>query len=144
VLTEIGESEVIPEATIAYKALSDGLTVLLGYVQEIKDAQKRGEFMGLIGELKYALGESKLIQADLREEVNSLRKEIEALRQPEVELIKKDGFYYDTRDKTIPLCPNCYISSKTLRILSTLTFNMAGISYECPECNWKGFKNHED
>lgn len=143
-LTESGESEVIPESTIAFKVFSDSLKVLVGYVEGIKDSQKRGELMGAIGELKYALGESKLNQTDLREQVAELQKEIETLRQPEIELVRENGFYYDTQDKTIPFCPNCYISSKKPRILSRDTWDIAGTGYQCPECSWKGFLHHKE
>ena len=143
-LTEIEGGGMIPEATIAYRALVDGLSALRGYAEEVKDTQKRGEFMRIVGELSYALGEANLRLAELREESNELQKEIEVLRRPEINLIRREGFYYDTEDETIPFCPNCYISSRKLRILSREELNISGIEYRCPECNWKGFQQHTE
>jgi hypothetical protein len=129
------------QAISAGKAVVDGLKTLATYADEVKDIGKRGEFMRIIGELSLDLAETQIKLSDrireidgLREQVNSLQKEIENLKNPETKLVIKDGLYYGP-DNDGPFCTGCYDSKQKIIRLTKRSdaFRVLGI-YKCPAC----------
>jgi hypothetical protein len=130
------------KAITAGKAAIDGLTMLSRYANEVKDIQKRGEFMRIIGELSLELSQVQIRLAEqlrennsLREETEALKKEIDKLKNPASKLIIKNGLYY-TEDDDGPFCTACYDSNKqTIRVTETSRAMRPLGKYICPVCN---------
>jgi hypothetical protein len=124
--------------TVSKNAL-DTVKLLFGYAEEVKDIQKRGELMRVIGELSLQVAEAQLKLAAvtsensaLKEEIGSLNQEIEALKNPEIQLVFEYGAYY-LPDDSWPFCPGCYDQNrKRIRLISGL-----GVGYLCPVCETK-------
>lgn len=129
------------KAFTAAKAAIDWIKVLSQYADEVKDAQKRGELMRIIGELSVKLAETQISFAEqlqenhnLKEEVNILKKEIDKLKSPDSKPIIRDGLYY-MRDHG-PLCTRCYDSEEKEILLIKLPNSTTTIKrYRCPECD---------
>lgn len=130
------------KAITAGKAAIDGLTTLSRYADEVKDIQKRGEFMRIIGELSLELSQVQIRLAEqlrennsLREEIETLKKEIDNLKNPASKLIVKNGLYY-TEDDDGPFCTACYDSKKqSIRVTETPRAMRSLGKYKCPVCN---------
>lgn len=128
-------------AISAGKATIDGLRLLTQYASEIKDVQKHGEFMRIIGETNLELAETQNRLAeqirqnnDLREEISRLKKEIETLRREDSKPVFRDGLYYLNDQE--PCCTGCYDSQEKLIRVTKLSLEaqMLGIKYRCPVC----------
>lgn len=75
------------QAITAGRSAVDGIKRLNALIDEIKDVEKRGELMRIIGELKQELGETKIELANEREEKNNFKVRIKAL-EAEVERLR--------------------------------------------------------
>ncbi len=140
--TESNVTSEIFQAITASKTAIDGLRTLSTYANEVKDVNKRGEFMRIIGELSLELAETQMRLAEriresdeLRGQVNSLQKEIESLKNPETQLVFREGSYYTTSNDG-PFCTGCYDNNRKQIRLAELTgaFRTFG-KYQCPVCN---------
>ena len=128
------------------KAVADGLKTLISYADEIKDIGKHGEFMRVIGQLKSDLAESqaglskKTREVDeLSEQVNTLKKEVESLKNPDTKLTIRGGLYYGS-DNDGPFCTGCYDSNrKTIRVTKVASDFLVLGTHKCPICkNYAG------
>jgi hypothetical protein len=124
----------------AAKNTADGIKMLRQYVDEIKDAQKHGELMRVIGDLNFEIAETKMqlaeqIQAktDLGQKVRLLEEENEKLRSSDSKPIFKNGLYYLNEDERF--CTRCYdVDSKRVHVMAiNPDFEMKG-KYRCPNC----------
>ncbi len=130
------------KAITAGKGAIDGLKILAQYAEEVKDIQKRGEFMRIIGELSLELAETQMRLAEqiretdnLKEKIVSLEKEIENLKNPTSKLVIKNGLYY-TEDSDGPFCTACYDSKgQTIRVSEMPRVMQTIGKYKCPVCN---------
>jgi hypothetical protein len=122
----------------AGKSALDGVKLLNQYAEEIKDTQKRGEFMRIIGQLSIELAETQMKLAeqiqeniDNKQKIKLLEDEIEQLKNPNVKVIWKDGLYYK-EDGDGGYCTGCYDNNKKLiRVVEPATqFNL----YQCTVC----------
>lgn len=135
-------------ALTAGKAAVDGLKALAQYADEVKDIQKRGEFMKIIGNLSLELAQTQMRLAeqlreniDLKQEVDTLKKEVEKLRNPDSKPMLKKGLYFvnDT-----PICTACYeVIPKSIPLTQVgIVFEeWRKMKYECPHCHAKYFMN---
>ena len=123
------------------KAVADGLKTLISYADEIKDIGKHGEFMRVIGQLKSDLAEAqdrlseKIREAnELGEQVNTLKKDVESLKNPDTKLFIRNGLYYGS-DNDGPFCTGCYDNNGKRNRLTELsdTFSVMG-THRCPVC----------
>lgn len=145
------EKSIVPDAfriLTAGKAAMDGLKTLAQYADEVKDIQKRGEFMKIIGDLKVELAQTQMKLAeqlqeniDLKQEIDTLKKEVEKLRNPDSKPVLKEGLYFvnDT-----PICIACYeVIPKSIPLTQVgIVFEgWRKIKYECPHCHTKYFMN---
>jgi hypothetical protein len=129
-------------AFAAAKNAIDGLRLLAQYGDEIKDAQKYGEFMRIVAETNLQLAETqnKLAEqmrqnSDLRDEVTQLKKEIEALKDEDSKPVFRDGLYYLNGQE--PYCTGCYDSQRKLIRVTKLPPNVEILGfyrYQCPIC----------
>lgn len=134
-------SELI-QAISASKAAIDGLKTLATYANDVKDISKRGEFMRIVGELSLELAEVQIRLAEtmrendrLNQQVSTLEKEVENLKNPDTKLIIKNGLYY-TADDDGPFCTGCYDSNQKKIRVNELTRTLRAIGkYKCPVCN---------
>lgn len=128
------------KAITAGKAAVDGLKALAQYADEVKDTQKRGEFMRIIGELSLELAETQIRLAEqlrendsLKEELNALKKEIDKLKNQNSEPIVIDGLYFV--DGNGPFCTGCYDNQKKLVRVNEMPKVMQDLGkYKCPVC----------
>ncbi|MBG1270797.1 hypothetical protein [Nostoc sp. WHI] len=128
------------KAITSGKAAIDGIKVLAEYADGIKDVQKRGEFMRIIGELSIKLAETQMKLAEqtqdninLKEKINALEKEVEKLKNPKSKPIIKDGLYYIEDDG--PFCPGCYDNNNKLIRVSEAPDAMKVLGrYRCQVC----------
>jgi hypothetical protein len=128
----------------ATKAVIDGLKTLNDYAEDIEDTQKRGEFMRIIGNLSTELAETQIKLAaqirennELQEKVRLLQKEVENLKNPDLQLRFENGYYYE-KDGKHPFCTACYDSQKKairLTLPSRILKQAQGAKYVCPICN---------
>ncbi len=131
------------KAITAGKAAIDGIKVLKEYANEIKDVQKRGEFMRIIGGLSIELAETQMKLAEqtqdninLRDKINALEKEVEKLKNPKSKPIIKDELYYIEDDG--PFCPACYDNNNKLIRVSEAPDALKALGrYRCPVCKAK-------
>ena len=121
----------------AGKSALDGIKLLNQYAEEIKDTQKRGEFMRIIGQLSIELAETQMkltgqIQEGIenKQKIKLLEEEIEKLKDPASKVILKDGFYYK-EDGDGGFCTGCYDNSKKLIRVKQLP---GLIMQQCPVC----------
>lgn len=129
------------KAITAGKAVIDWIKALNQYADEVKDTQKRGELMRIIGELNIKFAElqisfSELLQEKhhLKEEVNALKKEIDRLKSPTSKPIIRDGLYYMGDDG--PFCTGCYDSKKDpIRLIKLPSSTSTIKRYKCPICD---------
>jgi hypothetical protein len=142
--TENNVTSEIFQAITASKTAIDGLRTLSSYANEVKDVNKRGEFMRIIGELSLELAETQMRLAEriresdeLRGQVSSLQKEIESLKNPEMQLVFREGSYYTTSNDG-PFCTGCYDSERKMIRLSEMPQAMRPLgTYVCPKCKNK-------
>ena len=129
------------KAVAAGKAAIDGLKLLTQYVNDIKDVQKRGELMRIIGQLNLELAETQtrfaeqILEANtLKDKVRFLEKRIEDLENPAFKVTARDGTYYkETGDG--PFCTTCYDTKKQLVRLTNFPQEMKELGkYQCPSC----------
>ena len=128
------------KAISAAKATIDSLRLLAQYGDEIKDIQKYGEFMRIIGETNLQLVETQNRLAeqirqnsDLREEIAQLKKEIKVLKDEDAKPILKDGFYYAKEDG--PFCTGCYdVNKELVRVAKVPELKRIAGDYRCPRC----------
>ncbi|WP_445634502.1 hypothetical protein NSTC745_06326 [Nostoc sp. DSM 114161] len=122
----------------AGKAALDGVKLLNQYAEEIKDTQKRGEFMRIIGQLSIELAETQMKLAeqiqeniDNKQKIKLLEEEIEKLKDPANKVILKAGLYYKENGDG-GYCTGCYDNNKKLiRVAET----PGGLKmYQCPVC----------
>jgi hypothetical protein len=124
----------------ATKAAIDSLKTLAQYADEVKDTQKRGEFMRIIGELNLELAETQIKLAEqlqenigLKGEISDLKKEIEKLKIPSSKPIIRDGLYFTDNDG--PFCTGCYdTNEKLVRVTETPPVMQSLGKYRCPNC----------
>ncbi|MBD1906456.1 hypothetical protein H6F53_13310 [Trichocoleus sp. FACHB-832] len=124
----------------AVKAAIDWIKELKQYADEVKDTQKRGEFMRIIGELSIELAETQISFSeqlkenyDLKEEINALKKENDRLQNPNSKPIIRDGLYYVDDDG--PFCTGCYDTKRSLvRVNKTPEPMQVLGKYKCPVC----------
>jgi len=129
------------QALTAGKNAVDGLRLLANYAEEVKDIQKRGEFMRIVGELSLELAETQIKLADkfrenegLKERVNKLQKELEDLKNLEIKLVIENGMYYTTEGDG-PFCTACYDSNQQRIRVALTPPPMAQLGrYKCPVC----------
>jgi cell division protein FtsB len=141
-LTEKKVASELIQAITAGKNAIDGLRLLSQYANEVKDIQKRGEFMRIIGELSLELAETQIKLAEhvrendsLKEKISHLEKEIDKLSNPTLELIHKNGLYY-TPEGDGPFCTICYDSKKQKIRLPEMPAVMQALGkYKCGICN---------
>lgn len=125
----------------AGKAALDGVKTLNQYADDIKDVQKRGEFMRVIGELSIELAEVQIRlanelreKAELAEEISNLKKEIESWKNPNLKPVVMQGLYYINNDG--PFCTYCYDSKKLQIRLAEVPVRVHGLGkYKCPGCS---------
>ncbi|MBD2095846.1 hypothetical protein H6F90_11870 [Trichocoleus sp. FACHB-591] len=130
------------QAFTAGKNAIDGLRLLTQYANEVKDVQKRGEFMRIIGELSLELAETQIKLAEhirendgLKTRISDLEKEVDKLKNPVIELIPKNGLYYTPEDDG-PFCTTCYDSKKQkVRVPEMPSVMQALGKYKCGACN---------
>lgn len=122
----------------AGKSALDGIKLLNQYAEEIKDTQKRGEFMRIIGQLSIELAETQMrlaeqIQESIgnKQKIKTLEEEIEKLKNPASKVFLKDGLYYKENGDG-GFCTGCYDNNKKLiRVIEPLAgFKM----HQCPVC----------
>jgi len=124
------------KAFTAAKAAIDWLKVLNQYADEVKDTQKRGEFTRIIGELQIELSKAQKENHDLKEEVATLKKEIDRLKSPNSKPIVRDGLYFVGDDG--PFCTGCYDNQeKLVRVNETPEPLQVLGKYQCPVCKTK-------
>lgn len=129
------------QALTAGRSAIDSLKMLSQYAGEVKDIQKRGEFMRIIGESSIELAETQIrlaeqmrVNDELEEEIKTLKKEIENLQNPETQLVLKDGLYYRD-DEDGPFCTACYDSKgKSIRVSAMPQAMNALGRYRCNVC----------
>ncbi len=122
----------------ATKTSLDGIKLLSQYAAEIKDTQKHGEFMRIIGQLSIELAETQMklaeqIQNDLdnKQKIKALEEQIKELNNSENKVILKDEFYYKENGDG-PYCTNCYDNNKKLIRVKKI---VGGIKMQqCPTC----------
>ena len=128
----------------ASKSAIDGIKLLNGYAEEIKDVQKRGEFMRIIGQLSIELAETQMRLAEQiqnsindKQNIKDLEAQINSLQNPGIEPIVKDGLYYKENNDG-PFCTGCYDSKKQFIRLTLVMpeFKVFG-KYSCPICKSK-------
>ncbi|MBE9160082.1 hypothetical protein IQ265_25130 [Nodosilinea sp. LEGE 06152] len=130
------------QALTAGRAAIDSLKMLNQYADEVKDSQKRGEFMRLIGELSVELAETQIRLAErmrenheLKDVITDLQKEIESLKSPPSKPLLKKGLYY-SEDEDGPFCTSCYDDqSKLIRVVEMPQVMRTLGRYKCPKCN---------
>jgi hypothetical protein len=129
-------------AFAAAKNAIDGLRLLAQYGDEIKDAQKYGEFMRIIAETNLQLAETQNRLAEqmrqnsyLRDEIAQLKKEIEELKDEDSKPVFQDGLYYVNNQG--PYCTGCYDNQrKLIRVIELpVQAQLTGCKYQCPICN---------
>lgn len=133
------------KAISAGKAAIDGFKLLAAYAEDVQDIQKRGELMRIIGHLSLELAEVEIKlaeqireNAELKETVRALEKQIEESEAPTSKLKIKGKFYYtDTEPEDGPFCTACYDSKQQrIRIVSKLLRNTSNVyKYQCPVCS---------
>ena len=129
------------QAITAGRAAVDGLKVLSQYADEVKDVQKRGEFMRVIGNLSLELAETQMRLAEQIRENNSLRERIDELenaakqgKDGDLDLVVKDGAYY-TQDDDGPFCTACYDNNQKKIRLTDISQQMMHLArYRCNVC----------
>lgn len=99
------------QAVGAVKTAVDGFKILAEYVGGIKDVEKRGELMRVIGNLSLELGQTKLKLNEKLQKITYLEKEVERLKTPQEELILYNNVYY-TKENIGPYCPQCWESER--------------------------------
>ncbi len=121
----------------AGKSAIDGIKLLNQYAEEIKDTQKRGEFMRIIGQLSIELAETQMrlaeqIQESIenKQKIKTLEEEIEKLKDPSCKVIWKNGLYYKENGEG-GFCTGCYDSNKKLIRVTQLPGFM---THQCPVC----------
>ncbi|WP_322685697.1 hypothetical protein [Nostoc sp. DedQUE07] len=122
----------------AGKSALDGIKLLNQYAEEIKDTQKRGEFMRIIGQLSIELAETQMKLAEQiqdsienKQKIKVLEDEIEQLKNPNVKVIWKNGLYYKENGDG-GYCTGCYDNNKKL---IRVTEPLPGFKlYQCPVC----------
>lgn len=132
------------QAIGAGKAIVDGLKTLSTYADEVKDINKRGEFMRIIGELSLNLAETQIKLSDrireideLKEQASNLHKEIEKLKDPGTKPTIKNGLYYTSEDDG-PFCTGCFDNNQKMIRVSELSGNFRLLGkYKCPVCGAK-------
>ncbi len=123
----------------AGKSALDGIKLLNQYAEEIKDTQKRGEFMRIIGQLSIELAETQMrlaeqIQESIgnKQKIKTLEEEIEKLKNPASKVILKDKLYYkEDGDGDGGFCTGCYDNNKKLIRVTQVLGLMA---HQCPVC----------
>ena len=144
-LGSLGELNMVPEvyqALTAGRAAIDSLKLLNQYADEVKDSQKRGEFMRLIGELSVELAETQIRLAEcmrenheLKDVIANLQKDIESLKSPSSKPLLKNGLYYN-EDEDGPFCTACYDDqTKFIRVVETPQVMRTLGRYKCPKCS---------
>ena len=131
------------QAVNSVKTAIDGFKLLSQYGSDIKDMEKRGEFMRIIGQLKVELAEAQIELAnqmtekfELQERVRELEDEIDKLQSPDNKPVLKGELYYK-RSGDGPYCTACFDSrGKWIRLPEApqMVANMMKIKYRCPEC----------
>jgi hypothetical protein len=132
------------QAVSAGKAAIDGLKSLAQYADEVKDVSKRGEFMRIIGELSLELAETQIKLSghirendELKEQVFTLQKKVETLKNPSLKLTFKNDAYYNSESNR-PFCTGCYDKNQqTIRLSKTPPMQRGLGKYECPICKSK-------
>jgi hypothetical protein len=129
------------KAISAGKAAIDGFKTLTQYANEVKDTQKRGELMGVIGELSLELAETEMRLAgqlreniDLRQQVEALKKEIEKSKTSNTKPILDDGLYFLD---DAPICTACYSVKQISIPVTRVGYLTSNNEYECPYCHAK-------
>lgn len=134
------ESEVMDALKLVTtgKAALDGIKLLYEYAEDIKDKQRYGEFMRIIGLLQLELAETnqKLAEkidaeTEYKKRIKQLEKEIEDLKNPENKVEFKDGFYYKENDENA-YCTGCYDSNK--KLIHIIQLPAALGMKQCPVC----------
>lgn len=131
----------IVQAIAAVKNSIAAVKLINQYAAEIKDTQKRGELMRIIGELNIELANAQIQLAELKiqnyeqtRRIEELEEEIEELKNPAVRIVLIDGLYYKD-DNDGPFCTGCYDTKQQLVRLKQLpeTYRVLG-NYQCPSC----------
>ncbi len=122
-------------AISAGKAAIDWMKTLSEYATGVKDVQKHGELMRIIGGLSLELAEIEIRLAEQIKENQQLKEVIAELKaeasQPK--LIFKNGLYYAPEDN-IPFCPSCFEDKKKRIHLKTFSNSLQLPGYRCPIC----------
>jgi hypothetical protein len=141
-LTEEKVASEFIQAFTAGKNAIDTIKLLKQYADEVKDVQKRGEFMRIIGELSLELAETQMRLAEqiresdgLKGRISDLEKEVDKLKNPIIEFTLKNGLYY-TPEGDGPFCTTCYDSQKQkIRVSKMPTLVQDLGKYKCGICN---------
>jgi len=128
------------KAISAGKAAIDGFNILAQYANEVRDTQKRGELMRVIGELSLELAQTQMKLAeqlreniDLKQQIDALREEIEKSKISKAEPILENGLYF-LDDAAI--CTACYSVKRIPVPVTRLPYAAADLKkYECPHCH---------
>lgn len=131
------------QALTAGRSAIDSLKMLSQYANEVKDVQKRGEFMRIIGESSVELAETQIrlaeqmrVNDELKEEIKALKNELENIQNPEMQFVWKGGLYY-REDGDGPFCTACYDSDrKSIRVSEapSMVRSIGSHRYRCNVC----------
>lgn len=114
----------IIQGLAAVKNSIDLATRLNAYVSEIRDVQKQGELMRIIGQLNLELANAQIELSKLRTEsflqnqrIEELEQENEALKTGNAEVMKGDDGLHYLSGTDEPICIGCYdAQGKTIRL----------------------------
>ena len=122
-------------AISAGKAAIDWMKTLSEYATGVKDVQKHGELMRIIGGLSLELAEIEIRLAEQIKENQQLKEVIAELKEEasQPKLIFKNGLYYAPEDD-IPFCPSCFEERKKRIHLHELSNALNLPGYTCPIC----------
>ena len=141
----------IVQGITAFKNSVDSLNLLKKYADEIKDTQKRGELMRVIGELSIELGDAQLQLAQqirtndqLTQDVVKLKAENEDLRSLKDKLVLNEDNSLYSENGSGPFCTACYYDrGKTMPLHNMMNAKLRAIgqksAYFCPACDAKYF-----
>lgn len=130
------------QAVAAGRAAIDGIKLLAGYAEEVKDIQKRGEFMRIIGQLSTELAETQIKLSEyirenheLQGEVERLLKEVDKLQNKGGVLIFRENAYY-TESGEGPFCSGCYDGKQQrVHLVPPIRQMQSLFKHTCPVCN---------
>lgn len=124
----------------ASKNVLDAIKTLNSYAEGVQDIQKRGELMRVIGQINMDLADTQIKLAEIKlkleerdQKIASLEKEVQILRNPEVEVI--GNFYHRKDNKDGPFCIACYDKKQGLNRVTKLAETFAALAkFQCPSC----------